>query len=92
MTYRIVLQDPPPRVNRNGRQTKVDTLRDLLRQIDAEHPDRWVLIDKASKKQSTFYYLRKEEFPQMEIVTRKNADGKSSAVYLRMVSAKKVSV
>jgi hypothetical protein len=92
--YRLVFEEPPPVVTGRAavkQKSKKNALREFLDKIDAEHPDTWVLVDRSSAKSAIFWYLRKEHYPHMEITTRRNPD-KTVRVYVRMVSANKVSV
>lgn len=91
--YRIVLEEPPSLAAKA--KVKKAPQRSLLRQfidrVDSEYPDKWVVAERSVKTASMFYYIRKHNYPHMEVVTRRNPD-KTFGVWVRMVSAKKVSV
>lgn len=69
--YRIHFEEPPASrgVGNPGE------LSNFLSNIDENHRGRWVRLDKNRKHIAYLYGLRKQKFPNMEIVTRKNPNG-----------------
>lgn len=72
--YKVVVEDPPARSPRRNRE---NTLIGLLEGVAKAYPNRWVRITKNVKHTGYIFILKKSNFPNMEITTRRNADGTS---------------
>lgn len=68
--YRIIKQNPP-----DAQYGAPESLSKFLRELDTNHRGDFYLLDKKRKHLAYLYQLRRKQFPNMEIVTRKNKDG-----------------
>lgn len=73
--YRLVFEEPP--ASRAGRRPDagVATFYQKLAHINENHKNTWVRLFKNKKHISSLYSIRKDKFPNMELVTRKNQNG-----------------
>lgn len=77
--YRIVVEEPPPI---RAKAAPKPGLTSLLSQVAQNHPGQWVRITKGVKHTGYVFILKKKKFPNMEITTRRNADG-TTGVWVR---------
>lgn len=71
MSYRIIKEAPP--ASTQGRTNS--GLRAFLTECDTNHRGEWLRLTKSQKNISYLYIVRRNYFPNMEIVTRKNTNG-----------------
>lgn len=83
MPYRIIFEEPP--ASRTGQRPE-NELTEYLTNLDQNHRGKWARLAKSRKHISYLYNLRKSKFPNMEIVTRRNAD-RTYGVWVRMTDA-----
>jgi len=69
--YRIIFEEPPV----STRLGAPGTLTKFLTNLDNNHRGEWVRLYKNAKHISYLFSVRKNKFPNMEIVTRKNQNG-----------------
>lgn len=69
--YRIIFEAPP--ASRAG--AAPGALTGFLQNLDVNHRGKWVRLSKNKKHISYLFGMRKNKFPNMEIVTRKNDNG-----------------
>ena len=77
--YRIIIEDPPA-----GRQGGPGNgpIQAFLKRLFEEHPGEWAVLDRHRKHIGYLYNLKKRA-SNLEIATRKNADG-TFGVWVKM--------
>jgi hypothetical protein len=82
--YRLVFEEPP--TSRAGRRptTAGNAFAKKLAHINENHRNEWVRLFSNKKHISNLYSIRKNAFPNMELVTRKNTNG-TYGVWVRFV-------
>jgi hypothetical protein len=84
MPYRIVFEEPP--ASRSGEHSGHSELINFLTNLDENHRGKWARLAKSRKHISYIYNLRKNRFPNMEIVSRRNND-RTFGVWVRFHDA-----
>ena len=77
---KIRLEDPP--VSKRGRHATGGALQTYIKNLREEYPGQWALLDRKKKNVAYLYALKKSN-KDLEVATRKNADG-THGVWLKV--------
>lgn len=78
--------EEPKRLKR-GRPEGSGPVQNYLRRLEAKHPNQWAIFDRKANSTTHLKRLQNKEFPNLEYAQRKNGDGKTLSVWVRMVTA-----
>ena len=84
--YRIKFVESPPEAKIGRPASRKETLNETLTRLDNNHRGKWARIGTTHKNVGFIYTVRKNNFPNMEIVTRTVQSGKnkgSHEMYVR---------
>lgn len=76
-----------PKRNKRGRPEGSGPVQKYLRRLEAKHPNQWAIYDRKAKSIAHLKRLQNGEFPNLEFFKRRNSDGKTLSVWVRMVPA-----
>ena len=71
-TIKIKLEDPP--ASKRGRHATSGALQTYIKTLREEHPGQWAVYSRSQKHVAYMYALKKSN-KDLEVATRKNADG-----------------